>query len=304
MKIFSLGKSLDYLFRVFMENPLLKKYNIELTDEIVEADIIIEPFLSCILKNIHLNKKFLLWTCEPFFDTNKKNVITVKNKNIHIINCYTGDIYMNNFFFFYTIEHNPFGKNFINKFVPKKILHRKIVAIMTYDTKTSRKLRTAIALEGHKKGIIDIYGTAWPKGISKGDSRATHRSGKEVITYCHTKPLILKNYDFCLAFENSIIPYYVTEKLWHAIANFTLPIYLGNKWIYETFPENSFIDYAKFKSNDELFDFIKNITIDEYNERLLKCINVVKNNIKYISHNISRAKSYEAFVNKLNQFKY
>ena len=296
MKIF--GSSEYRISNNFTEHPLFKKYNITRTSDVTEADVIMEPTMKHILKYIHLDKKFLIWTCEPYWDRHQEKVVTVKGKKVHIMNCYTGDVYMNNFFYFTYIADNPFGTNFIKKFVPKTVLRRRIVALMTCDLSkkcknTLRGLRTRIALDGHKKGIMDIWGQDWPNGISKGDSRSTFWIDKQII---------LKNYDFCLAFENINVKYYVTEKIWHAIANFTLPIYYGNEWIYQTFPQNSFIDYTKFKSNDELFDFINNMSVEEYNQRLQKCINVVKSNMNYQSHNICHAKKYEAFVHNIIQF--
>ena len=295
MKIYSYNTK--YLISsIFINNPILKNNNIIQTTDVNDCDIIVETDMQNILKNIHINKKFLLWTCEPYSCLYTKNVVTVKNKEVHIMNCYTGDVYMNNFYFFNCVNHNPHGLKFISKYRPKKTLNRRIVTLFTYDLSkkmknTLRVIRTKIALDAHKKDMIDIYGQKWPAGISKGDSRATFISDKQKI---------LKKYDFCLAFENCNSRYYVTEKIWHAISNFTLPIYYGNAWIYETFPQDSFIDYTKFKTNDELFDFIKNITIEEYNNRLLKCINVVKNNFHMIPLNVSRKLAYEAFVNKLN----
>lgn len=277
--------------------PIFQDNNIVVTDNIDECDIIIGNTNSFFKHYLRLGKHLLVWSNEPYWSTDQSNTIKLRKKKIHVMNCYTGDIYMDNFFYFFTIAHNPLGEHFYKSFVPKTVLRRKIVAIMTYDGNTKHSLRSSratIALEGHSKGIIDIWGKGWPLGISKGNTRST---------YAESKPMILKDYDFCFAFENSNIRYYVTEKIWHAICNFTLPIYYGNSWIYETFPSDSFIDYTKFSSNDELFEFVKNMSVEEYNERLSKCIDVVKNNIEYVSTTKRYEKTAIKLFEKIKQIK-
>lgn len=282
---------------IIKEMPIFRNNNIFMTENIDECDIIIGNTRSFLTKLLDKNKILLLWTPEPHHSLNETGFMTVGKHKIHIMNCYTNDVYLNNFLYFSCVAHNPLGGNFYEKFVPKTELRRKIVAIMTYNTDQSREIRiirTNVALEGHRKGVVDIYGIGWPKGISKGNSRKT---------YILSKPDILKNYDFSFAFENTNTKYYVTEKIWHAICNFTLPIYYGNSWIYEIFPENSFIDYTKFSSNDELFDFVKNMTVEEYNTRLTKCINVVRDNIKYLSMETMLEPTATALFNKIQKIK-
>ncbi len=67
----------------------------------------------------------------------------------------------------------------------------------------------------------------------------------------------------------------MTEKIWDSIENYCLPIYYGKHTnAYALFPENSFIDYSKFNSPLELFQFIKEMTDEEFVSRMNKCITV------------------------------
>ena len=129
-------------------------------------------------------------------------------------------------------------------------------------------LRTNIALYGRAAGITDIKGRGWPSsGIvskEKINYHEEHRHDwfREKITW------LRQGFLFNLCFENSNIPYYVTEKIWHAFVGCTVPIYYSNDTIYETFPKGSFIDYRDFKNKAQLYQYILDMPADEYLDRL------------------------------------
>jgi GR25 family glycosyltransferase involved in LPS biosynthesis len=52
----------------------------------------------------------------------------------------------------------------------------------------------------------------------------------------------LRNYTFCITYENSMGPGYVTEKLLHAKMAGCIPLYWGDSTVHEDFVEGSFID--------------------------------------------------------------
>lgn len=61
----------------------------------------------------------------------------------------------------------------------------------------------------------------------------------------------IKNYKFCIAFENTSYPGYTTEKLTNALAVNTVPIYWGNPIVEKDFNTNAFInahDYSSFEA--------------------------------------------------------
>lgn len=74
-----------------------------------------------------------------------------------------------------------------------------------------------------------------------------------------TKIDTIGRYKFCLAFENSIAPDYVTEKLYEPLLAGSVPVYLGAPNAGEFAPENSYIDAAAFKNPQELASYIQHL---------------------------------------------
>jgi hypothetical protein len=79
-----------------------------------------------------------------------------------------------------------------------------------------------------------------------------------------------KDYRFTLAFENSAMSGYTTEKILQAFAGDTIHIYMGSERIAEEFNPESFITGNLFKDAESLIEEIKRIDNDE--EAFLKMI--------------------------------
>jgi hypothetical protein len=139
-------------------------------------------------------------------------------------------------------------------------------------------MRCRYALSGRERYILDIYGNKWPEGYTIDNSGYGFEKQRP---WWIEKIDILKTYKYNLCFENTACGYYVTEKIWHAIFSYCLPIYTSfNSNIYETFPQDSFIDAFLFKDENELFDYIESMSEDEYLRRLNICIDVFNDSIK------------------------
>jgi len=273
-------KASGYQKQVFSQ---LQEQGIEVTTDQTEADIIISQYFvileSFARKYGHL-KKYLLYTEEPRFDLNFESKVNVDGVEINIMNIYTGDVFLNN----YSLciwRSNVFSQplNSVTQDDFWRPQHKKIVALMSKhpiggftslvrDGKSIDlyEIRNQIALEGHQVGKVDIYGKGWEAGITIEDSRDGD--------WTNRKFEILQDYHFNLCFENTIAPYYCTEKIWDAIIGGCLPIYYGgqNSTIYEDFPPNSFLDYCQFHDPGELFQYIEKMTFTEYKQRLNLCI--------------------------------
>ncbi len=74
-----------------------------------------------------------------------------------------------------------------------------------------------------------------------------------------SKIATIARYPFCLAFENSISPDYVTEKLFDSFDAGTVPIYLGAPNVNEFAPENSYIDAGDFAGPRELAAYLRHL---------------------------------------------
>ena len=230
-----------------------------------------------------LSKPILVWTHEPRYCTIFKNHL---NRNwilppIYIMNVYTRDLYIDNFSF-YSWAIKSSLKPIDVKNCPD-VSQKRIAAIVTYIPEPEKKtllkegieldltaLRQQLALDGHKRGLVDIYGRGWPEMISKEVSRDNRWHDR--------KNEILKAYHFNICIENTNFDYYCTEKIWDSIRGGCLPIYYGiHNRIYDDFPRDSFIDIAKFNCYDELFNYIVAMDKHEYCDRMNKCIEAYNN---------------------------
>lgn len=83
----------------------------------------------------------------------------------------------------------------------------------------------------------------------------------------HEKPkidFIMQNrYKFLIAFENSINPDYVSEKVYQAYLTRTIPIYYGDKAVFDLIPANTSLIYANDYSPKELAELIQHIANNE-----------------------------------------
>ena len=78
----------------------------------------------------------------------------------------------------------------------------------------------------------------------------------------------LKDYKFCIAFENASSPGYITEKFLHAKAAGCIPIYWGDPKAERDFSMAGAIDARTVKSKEELIELVR--TVDESDSEWLK----------------------------------
>tara|TARA_R100000935_G_C2835815_1_gene168014 strand:+ start:1121 stop:2068 length:948 start_codon:yes stop_codon:yes gene_type:complete len=309
IKLFLVGSFVYTPFTDAVDLEYLKKNGLEITDKIKEADILISQnfkHLKTYIWRFLKTKKYLVWTLEPRFDTTftSTSEILMGLHKCYFMNIYTRDVFTS-IITFHT-------KNIENKLSllneDFKFKHKNIVALMSYykgiDTPILMRndknidlinLRSELALDGNKLGTLDVFGKGWPNNISKEDSR--------VGDWPKRKEEILSEYSFNLCFENTIAYNYVTEKIWDSIGNYCLPIYYGaGTNIYSFFPKNSFLDYSEFKDSKSMFNFVENMSKNEYIERMNKCINVYNS----ISHKKTqfaweeKRKSLDKIIEKCN----
>ena len=259
----------------------LESKGIEIVTTSKKADVIISQNFKHLKKHLWkfiLGKKFLVWTSEPRFDTHfiKKKKVFLGMTSCHFMNIYTQDVFVSNLTFIVEMINSklkPIDESF-------ELKSKKIVALMSYYQGLNAPkiiwnnqnldliaLRTAIALEGNKLGIVDVYGKGWSDEVSKEDSREGDWPAR--------KKELLAPYHFNLCFENTAVPNYMTEKIWGSIQEYCLPIYYGkNTNVYDLFPKDSFLDYAGFSNPIALFDYIEKMDNHEYIARMNKCIKV------------------------------
>ena len=104
---------------------------------------------------------------------------------------------------------------------------------------------------------IDVFGKQ-PYGVGKMNKYPFFRGEAE------DKRETLAGYRFSFCYENSRYRDYITEKLFDCFLSGCVPIYMGAPNVTEYIPASCFIDPDDFSGYDELYLYIKSMTIDEY----------------------------------------
>lgn len=147
----------------------------------------------------------------------------------------------------------------------------------------SKRYETIIFFE--KKGYeFDLYGFGW--------------ENNNLNSYCGSvedKLCVLSRYKYAICYENMCgIKGYITEKIFDCFFANVVPIYWGADNITDYIPENTFIDRRKYKSLDELYEFINSITEEQY-KKYLGAIKRFINSNKFINEF-----SIDAYVKRLS----
>ena len=279
------------------------------TDIAEDCDVFVSRYfhkLKPIIRQYSSSKKYLVWTHEPRFNTHFDQKVFWKGVDVNIMNVYTGDVYVDNSYFFLMPKRQIIPDYKEDKFYREK--QKRIAALIRncqWNTSLIRdereldlyELRKNIALQGYRLGKVDIYGKGWSENIIIENSR----SGE----WQERKLEILQKYHFNLCFENTIANYYCTEKIWDSIMAGCLPIYYGGKdsTIYEDFEKNSFLDYTEFRDANELFEYIEAMTIEEFNQRLNLCIQTFNKTYEKVKQVKPIERVVKNIVQKLKEIK-
>ncbi|HEV7333488.1 MAG TPA: glycosyltransferase family 10 [Flavisolibacter sp.] len=305
MNFFLLTPNVPNPFTSEKTRNILESYGCIKVSNIAESDCILAykyPRLLPLLLR-YPNKRFLVWTNEPRYDTffKERLKLPLLPTRIEVMNVYGKGVFWNNLHFlgtYHFMQDNNLGID-INKPLEKLSIQqftemekkKKIAAFFSNRLNKRNKLvkdgrnidlndkRCEFALRGKEANCLDIFGKDWPAGYANENSGfGFEPEGKP---WWLDKLDRLKSYMFNLCPENTAYGYYTTEKIWHSIHAYSLPIYNGwNSNIYETFPQESFIDFANFEKPGELFRYISSLNSREYLERLNTCIEVYNASIE------------------------
>lgn len=126
---------------------------------------------------------------------------------------------------------------------------------------------------------FDLYGKDWNRYIFRGSfiKRVLNQIdflkklvAPKYISFkgeVQSKTETFQKYKFSICFENvKNIPGYITEKIFDSFFGGCVPVYLGADNIDKFIPQNCFIDERDFNSIGEIYNYISNITEDQYNE--------------------------------------
>lgn len=74
-----------------------------------------------------------------------------------------------------------------------------------------------------------------------------------------TKTNFIKKRKFHIAYENSMFPGYVTEKILHGFLGESVPIYWGSPCVEMDFNTDAFINRHNFRSTEDMIEYIKHV---------------------------------------------
>lgn len=218
-------------------------------------------------------KNFLVYCHEPRFDLSRSGYYCFNTNKIVVMNCYTGDVYCNNLFDVRS-DHISSVKDSADALKSKMEKYAvSISQLSSYhqwmiDQSIDEDLiayRNSIGIFGSRFENFTLMGRGWPHDVKVlGNTREGN--------WIDTKKPILNNSYFNVCFENTLIKYYVTEKIWDAISSLNVPIYFGSYWIYELLPKGSFIDASLFTSEMELLEYVNSIRCEEWFDRMNLCL--------------------------------
>jgi Glycosyltransferase family 10 (fucosyltransferase) C-term len=264
------------IFQTDHTRDVFTDFGVDFVDDPSRANVLIgsrEGMLRDFIDRFGGSKRYLLWTHEPLLWTGKEKWATIAGQRVRTMSMHSGEVYFNNLYYA-SIRPDPIRSHLqqrrtLNR-IPVMVAGAKLrghpLLIERAGGIDLLAIRYELAIFGHSSGKLDVYGNGWPDGVSLGQSR----SGR----WSPAKYRILENYDFNLCFENSLVPYYCSEKIWQSIYCGCLPIYYGQQTIYEDFPSDSFLDYSTLGTPEALFEAVRQMSVEEFNARYESCLRV------------------------------
>lgn len=116
-----------------------------------------------------------------------------------------------------------------------------------------------------KVGVVDLYGYGWNKWWTRRSMWAPYWNNiRSILSIykgsCESKFDILRNYQFCLCFENMEMDGYITEKIFDCLYAGVVPLYMGAPNILEYLPAEAFVDCRKYASWMEMWDDVSSMS--------------------------------------------
>jgi hypothetical protein len=123
----------------------------------------------------------------------------------------------------------------------------------------SERFKSILFFDKEIPNQFDLYGQGWDNLL---DNSLRLKSYKGTID---DKFQILSNYKFAICYENNNSHNgYITEKIFDCLNAGTVPIYWGAPNIENYVDPNCFIDRRRFKTNEDLYIYLKLITKEKY----------------------------------------
>tara|TARA_B110000438_G_scaffold232239_1_gene227867 strand:+ start:1601 stop:2566 length:966 start_codon:yes stop_codon:yes gene_type:complete len=264
---------------------IFARYGFEIVDSIAEADLVLGQTRRRLAAYTvrYPQKKFALVAEDPRSErTHAAFFRGPLGKRVHLLNVFSGEFYWDNYSYTNMLG---VGEGALEVDIPASHFkdpkrEKALCAMMAYSDHlyhdpapptgdNLHRLRRDLVESFEQDGFADVSGRDWPK------SSATEEDDFQAIGYHWADKKLEKfsRYWFGLSIENTLYPYYVTEKIWQSIVAGALPVYYGGgvSTIYDDFPADSFVDVAQFASTKSLLSYLRTITPEEAAQRLSIC---------------------------------
>lgn len=154
----------------------------------------------------------------------------------------------------------------------------------------SNRLEAIKVFEKLKK--LDLYGHSWNKLrclplIWRFKLRNSIKNLKPKP--CDDKIKTMSDYKFAICFENVAYPGHITEKIIDCFIAGVIPIYLGAPDIENFIPKDAFIDMRKFKTFEDLNEYLSGISEE-------KTLEIIKAGKRFLESKEGKQYSYEGFA--------
>jgi alpha(1,3/1,4) fucosyltransferase len=147
----------------------------------------------------------------------------------------------------------------------------------------SKRIEAIRWFEKYHPECFDLYGVGWneykfdgPKVIRalnrvkylpKITAKLLNQFYPSYRGMVDNKKKTMENYKFAICYENAKdIPGYITEKIFDCFFAGCIPIYWGANNILDYVPKTCFIDKRDFESYEKLYEYINNMSNEEYTE--------------------------------------
>lgn len=271
----------NYAYSHYLLKNFFNKKNIDLStydiNPIKESEIVIYNDMPKELPNENdINKSYLLLFESELIKP--QNWDLEKHKCFNKIFTWDDRLIDNKKYFKINFSH-LFPEN-INKDLSKK---EKLCTLIAGNKKVnhplelySKRVEAIRWFEANHLDDFTFYGMGWDKYTpSNKYFRYAFRKSKLSKLFkpnfpsykgkVDSKKNILEKYKFAICYENARdIDGYITEKIFDCFFAGCVPIYWGANNITEHIPKECFIDKREFDSYEKLYEFITNISDEEY----------------------------------------
>lgn len=167
----------------------------------------------------------------------------------------------------------------------------------------TERVKTIRWFEQKHPDDFDLYGIGWDSYCFKGVLSPLNRfrlltkllkpnypSYKGTVK---SKKETYEKYKFAICYENARdIPGYITEKIFDCFFAGCVPVYWGAPNVTEHIPADTFIDRRDFRTHEELYEYIKMMPDDEYEDylnaikRFIRCDRIYPFSAEYFAETI------------------